>query len=38
MQTMQDFGRRLVVAEAEVEKLRHDLSVSQGKFRRNLLE
>jgi hypothetical protein len=38
MQTMQDFGRRLVVAEAEVEKLRHDLSASQGKFRRNLLE
>ena len=38
MQAMHEYGRRLVVAEAEVEKLRHDLSASQGKLRRNLLK
>jgi hypothetical protein len=38
MQSMHEFGRRLVVAEAEVEKLRHDLSASRGKLRRNLFE
>ena len=32
MQAMHDYGRRLVVAEAEVEKLRRDLSISQGKL------
>ena len=38
MQAMHEYGRRLVVAEAEVEKLRHDMSASRGKLRRNLLE
>ena len=38
MQAMYEYGRRLVVAEAKVAKLRHDLSASRGKLRNNLLE
>ena len=38
MQAMYEYGHRLVVAEAEVEKLRHDLSASRGKLWNNLLE
>ena len=38
MQAMHDYGRRLVVAEAEVEKLRRDLSFSQGKLWNILIE
>jgi len=32
MSTLYDYGRRLVVAEAEVEKLRHELDSSKGIF------
>lgn len=32
MSALFDYGRRLVVAEAEVEKLRHELDSSKGIF------